>query len=51
VENSPTLHGKGGPALVFVCLFVIPIYPFKVHAMCINEEEFLEFQAKISENN
>jgi hypothetical protein len=40
------------PTLVFVCLFVIPIYPFKVHAMCINElEAFLEFQAKISENN
>jgi hypothetical protein len=37
---------------LFVCLFVIPIYPFKVHAMCINElEAFLEFQAKISENN
>jgi hypothetical protein len=37
---------------LFVCLFVIPIYPCKVHAMCINElEAFLEFQAKISENN
>jgi hypothetical protein len=52
VENPPTLHNKGGPTLVFVGLFVIPIYPFKVHAMSINElEAFLDFQAKISENN
>jgi hypothetical protein len=54
VENAPTLHGKGYYQLwcLFACLFVIPIYPFEVHAMCINElEAFLEFQAKISENN